>query len=69
MDINGHEFEKTLGIGDGQGRPGVLQSMKILQVPERHGIINTLLGINPGRTVELENFEQVLKSRRDTALS
>ena len=25
--LNGHEFEKTQGVGDGQGGPGVLQSM------------------------------------------
>ena len=24
---NGHEFEWTLGVGDGQGRPGVLRFM------------------------------------------
>ena len=23
----GHEFEQALGVGDGQGRPGMLQSM------------------------------------------
>ena len=25
--LSGHEFEQTLGGGDGQGDPGVLQSM------------------------------------------
>ena len=25
--LNGHEFEQTLGVGDEQGKPGVLQSM------------------------------------------
>ena len=30
--LNGHEFEKTLGVGDGQGRPGVLQSMGLQRV-------------------------------------
>ena len=25
--LNGHEFEQTLGNGEGQGTPGVLQSM------------------------------------------
>ena len=25
--LDGHEFEQTPGVGDGQGRPGVLQSM------------------------------------------
>ena len=25
--LNGHEFEQTLGNGEGQGKPGVLQSM------------------------------------------
>ena len=24
--LHGHEFESTLGVGDGQGRPGMLQS-------------------------------------------
>ena len=25
--LDGHEFEQALGVGDGQGGPGVLQSM------------------------------------------
>ena len=25
--LNGHEFEQALGVGDGPGKPGVLQSM------------------------------------------
>ena len=25
--LKGHEFEQVLGFGDGQGKPGVLQSM------------------------------------------
>ena len=25
--LNGHEFEQALAAGDGQGKPGVLQSM------------------------------------------
>ena len=25
--LNGHEFEQTPGDGEGQGKPGVLQSM------------------------------------------
>ena len=25
--IDGHEFEQVLGVGDGTGKPGVLQSM------------------------------------------
>ena len=25
--LNGYEFEQALGVGDGQGRPGVLQFM------------------------------------------
>ena len=25
--LNGHEFEQTLGDGEGQGSPGMLQSM------------------------------------------
>ena len=25
--LNGHEFEQTLGDGKGQGKPGVLQSV------------------------------------------
>ena len=25
--LDGHEFEQALGVGDGQGRPDVLQSM------------------------------------------
>ena len=27
LQLNGHEFEQAPGVGDGQGRPGVLQSM------------------------------------------
>ena len=27
QELDGHEFEQTPGVGDGQGRPGVLQSM------------------------------------------
>ena len=30
--LNGHEFEKALGVGDGQGKPGVLQSMESQRV-------------------------------------
>ena len=26
--LTGHEFEQSLGIGDGTGKPGVLQSME-----------------------------------------
>ena len=25
--LDGHEFEQALGVGDGQGSPGMLQSM------------------------------------------
>ena len=25
--LNGHELEQATGVGDGQGKPGVLQSM------------------------------------------
>ena len=25
--LNGHEYEQALGVGYGQGKPGVLQSM------------------------------------------
>ena len=25
--LDGHEFEQALGVGDGTGRPGVLQSI------------------------------------------
>ena len=25
--LDGHEFEQALGVGDGPGKPGVLQSM------------------------------------------
>ena len=25
--LDGHEFEQALGVGDGTGKPGVLQSM------------------------------------------
>ena len=25
--LNGHEFKQALGVDDGQGKPGVLQSM------------------------------------------
>ena len=27
QQFNGHEFEQTLGDSEGQGKPGVLQSM------------------------------------------
>ena len=30
--LNGHEFEQTLGDGEGQGRPGVLQSIGLQRV-------------------------------------
>ena len=26
--LDGHEFEQAPGVGDGQGKPGVLQSMR-----------------------------------------
>ena len=25
---DGHEFEESLGVGDGQGKPGMMQSMR-----------------------------------------
>ena len=25
--LDGHEFEQALGVGDGQGKPGALQSV------------------------------------------
>ena len=27
LQLNGHEFEQTLGVREGQGKPGVLQSL------------------------------------------
>ena len=30
--LNGHEFEQASGVGGGQGRPGVLQSMGLQRV-------------------------------------
>ena len=30
--LNGHEFEQTLGDSEGQGKPGVLQSMGLQRV-------------------------------------
>ena len=30
--VNGHEFEQTLGDSEGQGRPGVLQFMGLQRV-------------------------------------
>ena len=30
--LNGHEFEQAPGVGDGQGKPGVLQSMGLQRV-------------------------------------
>ena len=30
--LNGHEFEKTPGVGDGQWRPGVLQFMGLQRI-------------------------------------
>ena len=30
--LNGHEFEQALGNGEGQGKPGVLQSMGLQRV-------------------------------------
>ena len=30
--LNGHEFEQTLGDSEGQGKPGILQSMELQRV-------------------------------------
>ena len=30
--LDGHDFEQTPGIGDGMGKPGVLQSMGLQRV-------------------------------------
>ena len=30
--LDGHEFEQAPGVGDGQGSPGVLQSMGLQRV-------------------------------------
>ena len=30
--LNGHEFEQIPGDGEGQGKPGVLQSMRLQSV-------------------------------------
>ena len=30
--LNGHEFEQALGVGDGQGKPGMLQSLGLQKV-------------------------------------
>ena len=30
--LNGHEFEKALGDSEGQGKPGMLQSMGLQRV-------------------------------------
>ena len=30
--LDGHEFEQAPGAGDGQGKPGVLQSMELQRV-------------------------------------
>ena len=30
--LNGHEFEQGPGVGDGQGKPGVLQFMRSQRV-------------------------------------
>ena len=30
--LDGHEFEQALGLGDGQGKPGVLQSVGLQRV-------------------------------------
>ena len=30
--LNGHEFEQTLGDREGEGKPGVLQSMELQKV-------------------------------------
>ena len=30
--LDGHEFEQVLGVGDGPGKPGVLQSMGLQKV-------------------------------------
>ena len=32
--LNGHEFEQVPGVGDGQGRPGMLQSMGLQRVSQ-----------------------------------
>ena len=38
--LNGHEFEKTPGVGDGQWRPGVLQFMGLQRI--RHDWVTEL---------------------------
>ena len=30
--LDGHEFEQAPGVGDGQGRPGVLQAMGLQRI-------------------------------------
>ena len=30
--LDGHEFKQTPGAGDGQGKPGMLQSMELQRV-------------------------------------
>ena len=35
--LNGHEFEQALAAGDGQGKPGVLQSMGSQRVKHNQG--------------------------------
>ena len=30
--LSGHEFEQALGVGDGPGKPGMLQSMRSQRV-------------------------------------
>ena len=35
--LNGHEFEQTPGDGEGQGKPGVLQSMGLQRVRQDWG--------------------------------
>ena len=38
--LNGHEFEQALGVGEGQGSLGVLQSMGLQRV--RHDLVTEL---------------------------
>ena len=30
--LDGHEFDQALGVGEGQGKPGMLQSMGLQRV-------------------------------------
>ena len=44
--LNEHEFEYVLGVGDGTGKPGMLQSMRLKTI--RHNLVSELTELTEG---------------------